>query len=522
MTAGIVNLETYRARDDARADNDEPRPDRATEAAKLLAELKTIKRLRDDGLIIARNLGRMIVEFDRANHKALAKSVLGNKWEHRKRYVLFPWENETARHAASGGDFARIIGSFAEEKRRKGFDNTNTIIETVYRALTGTSFRPSRFRMPDGAGDAAYLIETMEKVLHKLAHTVDLAGYFELVSKYPIYPADEGRRCLKLQSDRAPNDLHQWDDFVEEDELQHWIPWWAPKCVIGHLYVPFNCNQILLPESATNQIKKACGGNISDDNWTDKCSLLLQSHLVRSRSSLHTVWHRLPVWMIVLRSPNGLVPCLYASIHYREDFQIGRAIANETYDSYSNIITPCFVEGIGESLKTDSAYFSIGEYEDPYYIGAFGDSVQVIGEGVDTDLQNFKAEFSGFPWSIDEIPVWLHPHPVQQLLKLSIDSDPAKLFALSKRFFPKDLRFEGLRDNDTVFRPSYSDLARFTPPLRQNTIAAYLLRNFMDTGSESIFEALKNDTLAKNTAAHELVAEKISTFQNTFNERFGK
>ena len=346
-----------------------------------------------------------------------------------------------------------------------------------------------------------------------------------MVSKYPIYPDDKSR-LLALDASSEPNDLHRWDDYI--NELQNWIPWWAPKCVIGHLYVPFECSRLSLPKSVAAEVAKACGGDITPHAWRrNECSFLLEPSSYRKEIGSVRTWHRLPVWMVVLRSPNKLVPCLYASVYHRDEFQIQKSLADGTYYSYDNSISPQFVRSLGESIDRDAVYFSGDTVEDSYYVFCGSKGIEVIGAGIDNDVNNFTAEVLGTPWTVDELPPWLHPYPVQQLLKLSTDSIGASIFALSPQVFPKDLPSRGIswgvEDSETVFRPAFSDpIERHTPPVRQNTIGAYLLRNFLDAGAATIFEALKNDALAKAAAARDVIYEEISKFRDAFDERYGK
>jgi hypothetical protein len=111
------------------------------------------------------------------------------------------------------------------------------VIETVLTALKGTTFRPlPRFSPLESANDgvAAYFVMTMKKVLDKLAQDTDLNEYFDLLQKYPVYPADRYSDSLELDAKEEPHDLYSRDRTLEDYELQAWIPWWASKCVIGH------------------------------------------------------------------------------------------------------------------------------------------------------------------------------------------------------------------------------------------------------------------------------------------------
>jgi hypothetical protein len=73
-----------------------------------------------------------------------------------------PSNNEHLRPAKRG-----VLDPLIDETVIKGFDRTQAAIETVRRALQGTSFRRrSPLLPPEGAhdGDAAHLVTTMEKV----------------------------------------------------------------------------------------------------------------------------------------------------------------------------------------------------------------------------------------------------------------------------------------------------------------------------------------------------------------------
>src|SRR5262249_36997840 len=192
---------------------------------------------KDDRPTLVSNLGRLIHQMEPDDRMDLAARVLETKWPKRKRYIRFPDESPDlpARYAASGLDFARIIHQIVGEKARKGLDRTQATIETVYGVLKGTSFRrPSRFQISEGieGGDAEFFVSEMEKVLNKLADDTDLPEYFQLVSKYPVYPNKEWTTLsstLELNAKLAPNDLYKWDWYTDEEELQDWIPWWAPS-----------------------------------------------------------------------------------------------------------------------------------------------------------------------------------------------------------------------------------------------------------------------------------------------------
>jgi hypothetical protein len=94
-----------------------------------------------------------------------------------------------------------------------------------------------------------------------------------------------------------------------------------------------------------------------------------------------------------------------------------------------------------------------------------------------------------------ELPEWLQDHPIKQFLALSADSDTAMHFALSARKF-RDRKWD--RGDSTVFRPSFSDVVGLhSPGPSQDTLAAYLLRNMVNSDGMNIFDTIKLDALAK-------------------------
>ena len=98
--------------------------------------------------------------------------------------------------------------------------------------------------------DAAQFAADMIKVFDKLAEETDLADFLALVSKHPIFQGDawfEWSNSLHLKPERNPNGIYEWGWDTDEDEFKEWIPWWAPKCVIGHLYIPFLCKRLNVP-----------------------------------------------------------------------------------------------------------------------------------------------------------------------------------------------------------------------------------------------------------------------------------
>jgi hypothetical protein len=531
--SNLIDLAAHRARavlDDAGVRHAQRDADRSKEADELLRELHQKKRIElDDRPILARNLGRMVLQIEPKTPMAVAERILQLAWPKRKRYIRFPKDpsNPSTRYAASGGDFAGIIQRLAQEKVRVGLDHAQAMKETVYDALKGSSFLPPpRFHLPQGVddSDAAYFVSTIEKVFDKVAQDADLAEHFKLISKYPIYSKSRWEFSLEMRADEEPNNLFSfWDECQDEYHLQTWIPWWAPRCVIGHLYIRFECSCFDLPEHSIAEINKLYGGEISRDEWIEHGISLLESVITPDGIHPHKVFHRLPVWLIMLPSPTGLAPCLYASIYHQDSFHIKQLLepenSDEAYFSHLNVTTPCFVDWIGERLTDDAVYFRDDQTSDwgYSYIHISKNGIKAIGYGVDPKVDNFEAEFT-FADYISELPDWLYPHPVQRLLKLTMDSEEAKFFALSPRSFPRKWN----RDSETVFRPAFSDSLTQFPGLRPNTIAAFLLRNSVNEGNVSIFEALKNDAVAKAAAAREVIDHELLKFQAAFDSRYGK
>jgi hypothetical protein len=496
---------------------------RANEADELLCTLREKKRLaKADQSALVSNLGRLIVQFDAGNAKAIAKDILqSNEWEKRKRYIRFPSEAAgfVGRHAGSGGAFARIIERLIEVKVSGDVGRDQARSETVRKALRGTSFLPpSPFRMPEGIddADAAQFAADMNRVFEKLAEEANLAEFLALVSKHPVFPTDawyQWTNSLNLESEREPNHIFKWGWDTDEDEFAEWIPWWAPKCVIGHLYIPFQCQRLNVPEHGVAEIKKELGD--AHRRYANAYFSLLEPFIMPEWMTRCTIHHRLPVWLIALALPNKIVPCLYAGIHHPGGFY-----PNQRYPSDDDPVSPCFVDRIGERLSGDAVYFRDDDDDyDSLYVHASETGISAIGSRIDTDIYDFKCDFL-FVSTMDEIPEWLHEHPVQRFLQLTMESDAAKLFALSPRKF-SGREWDG--GDGTIFRPAFSDaIAQHTPGLRQDTIAAYLLRNLVDVDAPTIVEALKDDALIKYAAARELIDSEVSKFREAFDRRYDK
>ena len=497
---------------------------RSNEAETLLRKLRITKRLKKaDRPTLVSNLGRVIVQIDAANAKAIIKDILEEKWEKRTRYVRLPNEpvDPAARYAASGGHFARIIDRLIDVRVRQNIDGAQAKSEIVRGALKRTSFLPSSpFHMPEGKDDAevAAFAADMSKVFDKLADEADLADFIALVSKHPIYPNDawyQWTNSLELKPNIEPNHVYKWgwDGDGDDDEFQLWIPWWAPRCLIGHWYVPFRCQRLRLPEHGVAKIRKEVSGRCTSE--MNLFYPLIEPFLSPEWMSSSVVYHRLPLWFIALPLPNKLIPCLYAAIHHPGGFY-----PNQQYPSDDDPINPCFVDEIGERIGDDAVYLrdDDDDYES-FYVHASETEISAIGSRVDESIGVFKCDLLFADMLID-LPEWLREHPIQRFLQLTVDSDTAMSFALSPR------RFSGRkwhRGDETVFRPAFPDAVdQYTPGLNQDSIAAYLLRNLVNAEGRTIFDALKDDALAKHAAARAIFNSKVAQFRQAFEERYDK
>jgi hypothetical protein len=198
-----------------------------------------------------------------------------------------------------------------------------------------------------------------------------------------------------------------------------------------------------------------------------------------------TLFHRLPVWLIILPLPNKLVPCLYAATRHPGGFY-----PNQKYPLTDNSLHPFFVASIGATLGEDAVYLPEAEDEDDtFYVLASPTEISATGARVDDSIVNFQCELMYAPLP-REWPEWLEERPVQRFLKLTPESDAAMSFALAFRQF---VGRKGESGDGTVFRPAFPDVDRPYTGLRHDTIAAYLLREFVKDEGSSIFAALKMD-----------------------------
>ena len=141
---------------DRAAERDQIAP---TKQMSSLCTLREKKRLaKADQSALVSNLGRLIVQFDAGNAKAIAKDILqSNEWEKRKRYIRFPSEAAgfVGRHAGSGERSRGLSSASSRVKVSGDVGRDQARSETVRKALRGTSFLPpSPFRMPEGIDDA--------------------------------------------------------------------------------------------------------------------------------------------------------------------------------------------------------------------------------------------------------------------------------------------------------------------------------------------------------------------------------
>ena len=495
---------------------------RSQEADELLRKLRDTKRLikRDQSALVA-NLGRLVDQFDPANAKATAQLILEpNEWEKRKRYIRFPDESvsRSARYAASGGTFARIIASLIEVMARKGIERGQAKAEVVRKVLRGTSFLPPPpFRMPANKdeADAALFAADINAMCNRLAHEADLADFFALVSKHPIFPDDawyQWTNSLELKANLQPNHIYEWGWDTDEDEIEEWIPWWAPRCLIGHWYLPFNCQEARLPEDSVAKVIADAGGKPSSYS-ANRYYALIEPFLKAEHMNSARRYHRLPIWLIVLPRPNRLIPCLYGALHHPGGFYPA-----QQFPSDDDPVNPCFIGRIGSSLRDDAVFFPDDDNDDynTLYVHISETEISAIGSLVDDGIANFKSDLMCASLQ-NELPEWLHEQPVQRFLKLTSDSDVAMSFVLASRTFTGG---KGDRGGGTLFRPAFSDDVRQYTGLPYDSIAAFLRRNLVSEDDLTIFEALKEDSATKYAAAQTVLHGSISSFRQAFNQRF--
>ena len=91
-----------------------------------------------------------------------------------------------------------------------------------------------------------------------------------------------------------------------------------------------------------------------------------------------------------------------------------------------------------------------------------------------------------------------------------MDSEEAKRFVLLPRRFQGKWEHDDDEDGDNsvFFWPAFPDPFVQTP-LRQNTIAAYLLRSFGDAKDSPIFDTVKEDALAKAVATRDVIEREL-------------
>jgi len=314
-----------------------------------------------------------------------------------------------------------------------------------------------------------------------------------------------------MTADHDPNQIPMSDWSPDEDELQESIPWWAPKCVVGHWYIPFSCKRVRVPDQEATTLRNSIADSYGGS--TDAFYDLIEPFLNPEFTSVSTVYHRLPLWLIALPQRDRLLPCLYISAQ-----RLGGFYPNQTFPLDGDPVLPCFVEHVGQNLRDDGVY-STDRDNDEYntlYVHVSKDDILAIGSQIDEGISSFRDELS-FVDMQDELPEWLQQRPAKRLLALFADSDAAMHFALSARkFFGRKWG----RGDATVFRPSFSDAGGHSPGPSQDTIAAYLLRNMVSPDGPNIFDSIKLDALAKHAAARAVMDGELSKFRQAFEQRY--
>jgi hypothetical protein len=363
--------------------------------------------------------------------------------------------------------------------------------------------------------DAAQFAADMQAMSDRLADETELAEFLALLAKHPIFPDAawyQWTHKLELKADHEPNSIHEWGWDTDEYELDEWIPWWAPRCIVGYWYIPFTCRCVRVPEASVPELlaqQTEKPSRYSEDYYNCIEPFIREEHVAETR-----LFHRLPIWLVVLPLPNRLVPCLYAAIHHPGGFY-----PDQKHPLTDDTLHPLFVASLGSDVSNDAILVpESGEDEDTFYVMASQNEIIATGSRVDDGIANFKCELQ-FTSMSDELPEWLEEQPVERFLKLTANSSGAMSFALASRKFTGR---KGEGGDGTIFRPAFADSDTTYTGLRHDTIAAYLLRDFVRAEGSSIFVALKKDALVKREAAHAVLRENISGFRKRFEQRFEK
>ncbi len=498
------------------------RQSRLSEADDLLLRLRNTKRLsKTDQATLVGNLGQLISEVGHGERMAIALALLEkNEYEKRKRYIRFPDENvgQQARYAASGGSFARIVDRLIQWRAEKDGGQDQAKVDYVRKIFRGTSFLPpSPFRLR-GHTDRAEAIQfeaDMRKVFDKLAEEADLTDFFALLSKYPIFPSEawyQWTDSLQIVADHDPNTIpmSDWDPEEEDDELRDYIPWWAPKCIVGQWYIPFDCKRIRIPaqEATTIRSSIADASGRADDDFFD----LILPFMNPNFTGISTVYHRLPVWLIALPQHDRLVPCLYIPAQ-----SVGGFYPNQTFPLSGHPTLPSFVENLGQSHDAQYIPDFANDELNTLYVHVSSEEIFAIGSHIDDSVTNFRDDLM-FVDMEHELPEWLRERSVKRILALSANCDAAMHFAFSPRtFFGKKWD----RGDGTIFRSSFFDSVHLhLPGPSQDTVAAYLLRNMIGSDGPNIFDALKIDAVSKHSAARTFMNAELSKFRRAFEERY--
>jgi hypothetical protein len=176
---------------------------------------------------------------------------------------------------------------------------------------------------------------------------------------------------------------------------------------------------------------------------------------------------------------------------------------HQKYPLTDNPLHPCFVLSIGTAIGDDAVFLpEVDDDYDTFYVLASRSEISATGSRVDDSIANFKCDLLFA--SLSELPKWLEEQPVQRFLQLTADSDAAMSFALTSRKFAGR---EGPVGDGTVFRPAFPDADTPYTGLRHDTIAAYLLRNFVSGEESAIFASLKNDAVSTGPLAQRVSRE---------------
>jgi hypothetical protein len=120
-----------------------------------------------------------------------------------------------------------------------------------------------------------------------------------------------------------------------------------------HWYIPFSCKRVRVPDQEATTLRNSIADSYGGS--TDAFYDLIEPFLNTEFTSVSTVYHRLPLWLIALPQRDRLLPCLYISAQ-----RLGGFYPNQTFPLDGDPVLPCFASfEIPEVVKV-----SVREYDE--------------------------------------------------------------------------------------------------------------------------------------------------------------